>query len=69
MAERGEEGKLWASMIKPALKRRRPDFNEASHGFNSFGKLLEAAQKQGLIALERDDKANSHHVRLAVREE
>ena len=66
--ERGE-GKLWGSMIKPALKRRRPDFSESAYGFSSFGKLLEAAQKQGLLSLERDDKNSNTLVRMAQREE
>lgn len=69
VAERGEESKLWASMIKPALKRRRPDFSEAAYGFGSFGKLLEAAHKQGLIVLDRDEKSTSNLVRLSHREE
>ena len=69
IVERGEEVKLLASLIKQALKRRRPDFTEAAYGFNRFGKLLEAAQKQGLIVVVRDEKSNDNVVRLSHREE
>ena len=40
-AERGEDGKIWGSMVKQALKRRKPGFNESYYGFRSFNKLLE----------------------------
>ena len=42
--ERGEQEKVWGSMVKQALKRRNPGFNESYHGFRSFAKLLEEAQ-------------------------
>ena len=56
-AERGAEEKIWGSMVKQALKRRSPGFNEAYHGFRSFGKLLDEAQARGLLALEPDEKS------------
>ncbi len=34
--ERGGEEKIWGSMIKQAMKRRNPGFNETYHGFKSF---------------------------------
>jgi uncharacterized protein (TIGR00288 family) len=40
--ERGED-RIWGSMIKPALKRRNPGFNERAHGFLSFNDLLKTA--------------------------
>ena len=42
--ERGEDEKIWGSMVKQTLKRRKPGFNETYHGFRTFGKLLEEAQ-------------------------
>src|SRR5690606_11917407 len=39
--ERGEEEKVWGSMVKQTLKRRKPGFNESYHGFRSFSELLE----------------------------
>lgn len=56
-SERGAEDKLWGSMVKQALKRRRPGFNESYYGFRSFSKLLEEAQARKLLALEPDEKS------------
>lgn len=65
-AERGEEEKIWGSMVKQALKRRRPGFNESYYGFSSFSDLLEEAQTRGLVSLERDEKSGGHIVRMAA---
>jgi uncharacterized protein (TIGR00288 family) len=64
-AERGEEEKIWGSMVKQTLKRRKPGFNESYYGFRAFSDLLEEAEKRGLVALTRDDKSGGHTVRLA----
>ncbi|MCX7183968.1 MAG: NYN domain-containing protein [Nitrosospira sp.] len=56
-SERGEEEKIWGSMVKQALKRRKPGFNEAYYGFRSFGKLLDEAEEHKLLSLEHDDKS------------
>ena len=56
-AERTSEEKIWGSMVKQALKRRKPGFNEAYYGFRSFGKLLDEAQARGLLTLEPDEKS------------
>ena len=61
--ERGAEERIWGSMIKQALKRRNPGFNERAHGFRSFNDLLLEAEKRGLIKLERDEKSGGHTVR------
>ena len=62
--ERGDDGKIWGSMVKQALKRRKPGFTESYHGFRSFNALLEAAEKAGNITLERDEKSGGYIVRL-----
>jgi len=62
-AERGDSTKLWGSMIKQTLKRRRPGFNESYYGFSSFSDLLEEAQKRGQLALELDEKSGGYVVR------
>ena len=59
-SERGAEDKLWGSMVKQALKRRKPGFNESYHGFRSFGKLLEQMESQGMLALEHDQKSGGY---------
>ncbi|MBF0383197.1 MAG: NYN domain-containing protein, partial [Magnetococcales bacterium] len=61
--ERGGEGKLWGSMVKQALKRRKPGFNESSYGFRSFGALLEEAEASGLLTLEHDEKSGGYIIK------
>ena len=56
-AERTSEEKIWGSMVKQALKRRKPGFNESYYGYRSFGKLLEDAQTRGLLQVEPDEKS------------
>jgi len=63
LAERGEDEKVWGSMVKQALKRRRPGFNESYYGFRSFNRLLEEAATRHLLALERDEKSGGYIVR------
>ncbi len=65
LEERGEEEKIWGSMIKQALKRRHPGFNESYHGYKSFSGLLEDAETRGLISLERDEKSGGYIVTSA----
>ncbi len=67
-AERGGDEKIWPSMIKQALKRRRPDFNESAYGYKSFGRLLEDAQERKLLALVKDDKTGQFVVRPVASE-
>ena len=58
--ERTGEDKVWGSMVKQALKRRNPGFNESYHGFRSFSQLLEAAQAKKLIAMRHDEKSGGY---------
>ena len=69
ISERGAEEKIWGSMIKQALKRRKPGFNESYYGFRSFNAMLEAAAAAGSLALERDEKSGGYLVRLAGGED
>jgi uncharacterized protein (TIGR00288 family) len=64
-AERGGDEKIWGSMVKQALKRRRPSFNESYYGFKSFNRLLEEAAARRLLTLERDEKSGGYVVRSA----
>ena len=63
--ERGEEDPIWASMIKQALKRRNPGFNERAYGFRSFNDLLLEAQKRGLLRMTHDEKSGGYTVKVA----
>ena len=67
-AERGDPTRLWGSMIKQALKRRRPGFNESAYGFRSFSDLLEEAQTRGLMELELDERSGGYIVGKVTRE-
>ena len=69
LRERGAEEKIWGSMIKQALKRRKPGFNESYYGFRSFNALLEEAERRGELVLDRDEKSGGYIVRLSVSEE
>ncbi len=65
-AERGDKAKLWGSMIKQTLKRRRPGFSESVYGFESFSDLLEEAARRKQLDLERDEKSGGYIVRGIV---
>jgi len=64
VAERGEDEKIWGSMVKQTLKRRKPGFSESYYGYRSFGELLEDGMRRKLLVLERDDKSGQHIIRL-----
>jgi len=58
--ERDESEKVWGSMVKQTLKRRRPGFAESYHGFKSFGQLLEEMKSAGLVKLQHDEKSGGY---------
>jgi uncharacterized protein (TIGR00288 family) len=58
--ERGAD-EVWASMVKQAIKRRNPGFNERAYGFSSFTDLLREAEKRGRVELH--EKNGNWHVR------
>ncbi|CAL8478391.1 NYN domain-containing protein [Caballeronia sp. S22] len=64
-SERGESGKIWASVLKSAIKRRKPGFSETQYGFRAFGNLLDEAQSRGLLEVGRDDKSGAFVFRSA----
>ncbi len=68
IAERGEEEKMWGSMVKQTMKRRRPGFTESAYGYRSFRELVEDAQKQNLLVMQRDDKSGQYTIRLPASE-
>ncbi len=65
LEERGEGEKVWGSMVKQAIKRRKPGFNERYHGFRTFGQLLEEARDRGLLGLEHDEKSGGYLITFA----
>src|SRR5467141_917509 len=61
-AERGEDYPIRGSLVKQAIKRQNPGFNERAHGFRAFNELLLEAQKRGLLKLERDKQVGTYIV-------
>ncbi|HYD83158.1 MAG TPA: NYN domain-containing protein, partial [Opitutus sp.] len=61
--ERGADESIWSSMVKQAIKRRNPGFNERAYGFSSFTDLLREAEKRHLLELE--EKSGNCQVRIA----
>ncbi len=68
VAERGEDEKIWGSMVKQTLKRRKPGFSESYYGYRSFGELLEDARRHKLLILERDEKSGQHIIHLPAED-
>jgi uncharacterized LabA/DUF88 family protein len=66
VSERGDSGKIWASVLKEAIKRRKPDFSESYYGFRTFGNVLEEAQKRGLLEFGRDEKSGAYVYRSSA---
>mgnify|MGYP000647763717 FL=1 len=59
-SERDREEKVWGSMVKQTLKRRKPGFNERYHGFRSFSELLEQMKEAKMVTLEHDQKSGGY---------
>jgi uncharacterized protein (TIGR00288 family) len=58
--ERGDTGKIWASVLKEAIKRRKPDFSESYYGFRTFGNLIEECKARGYLEFGRDEKSGAY---------
>jgi uncharacterized protein (TIGR00288 family) len=69
IAERGSDEKIWASMVKSTMQRRRPGFNESTYGYRSFKELVEDAQRQKMLLIVRDEKATQYTIRLAQHDD
>src|SRR4051794_24809168 len=53
---------LYASMIKDTMKRKKPSFDETYYGYRSFTHLLEEADNQGVVDIERNPKSGTYVV-------
>ena len=67
--ERGEDEKIWGSMVKQTMKRRRPQFSESAYGYRSFRELVDDAKKRGLLIITRDDKSGQYTLKLPAVDE
>ena len=64
ISERGSDEKIWGSMLKSTMQRRRPGFTESTYGYRSFKELMEDAQRHKLLTLVRDEKSGQYTIRL-----
>lgn len=55
-----------ASLLKGAMLRKEPSFNEGDFGFSGFGRFLEAARQQGLVRLVPDARSGGYRVESPV---
>ncbi len=69
LEERGDDDLLWGSMVKQALKRRKPQFNESYYGVRSFSKLLEEAQAREQLELELDERSGGYIIRSIAHDD
>jgi uncharacterized protein (TIGR00288 family) len=68
ISERGSDEKLWGSMVKPTMQRRKPGFTESYYGYRSFKDLIEDAERHKLVVLVRDEKSGQYTIRLPSAE-
>lgn len=54
---------LWGSMIKQALRRVHPGFNESYYGYRNFSELMKDIEDRGLIGLEYDADRGNYKVK------
>ncbi len=66
ISERGSDEKIWGSMVKTTMQRRRPGFNESFYGYRSFRELVEDAQRNKLLMMIRDEKSGQYTIRLPM---
>ena len=59
---RDRDDLLWGSLVKQTLKRKRPHFSESYFGYRTFNHLLEDAERQGLLELQKDEKSGGYKV-------
>jgi len=64
IAERGSDEKIWGSMVKTTMQRRKPGFAESYYGYRSFKELVEDAQRRKLLMMVRDEKSGQYTLRL-----
>jgi uncharacterized protein (TIGR00288 family) len=68
IAERGSDEKIWGSMVKTTMQRRKPGFTESSYGYRSFKELVEDAQSRKLLKVVRDEKSGQYTIQLPATE-
>lgn len=57
--QRENDSFILASLLKETMKRKRPQFSEATYGYRSFTALLREAAKLGLIDIHQDERSGT----------
>lgn len=60
--QRQDRDIIWSSLVKQTMSRIKPTFDQEYYGFRSFSRLLEAAEREQIISLEKDEKSGSYIV-------
>ena len=55
-----ENRNLYSSLVKETMKRKQPQFNEEYHGYRTFSRLLEDAQKHKIISIHKDARSGTY---------
>lgn len=57
--QRENDSFILASRLKDTMRRKRPQFSEASYGYRSFTALIREASKLGFIEIHQDSKSGT----------
>jgi len=57
--QRENKDVMYSSMVKDTMKRKQPQFSEASYGYRSFSELLQDAEKLGVVTLRTDQRSGT----------
>ncbi|MEW6354825.1 MAG: NYN domain-containing protein [Planctomycetota bacterium] len=60
----GDYDTLWGSMVKQAVRRVHPGFQEGYHCYRDFGEILEDMAERGCIEIEYDKSRGNYKVKL-----
>jgi uncharacterized protein (TIGR00288 family) len=53
---------IYSSMLKDTIKRKKPSFNEEYYGYRTFSELLEDAQREGLLEIDKHKSSGMYVV-------
>lgn len=59
---------LYSSLVKETMKRQQPQFDEEYHGYRSFSRLLEDAEKHKVIKIHKDARSGTYVIDEVVDE-
>lgn len=57
--QRENKDVMLASMVKDTMRRKQPQFTEASYGYRSFSEFLQDAERMGIITLRTDQRSGT----------